>query len=276
MAKVLREVMPVQKMNEDSDSQLSQPPEPEPPLRSPSSSVSETPNKASEKTSSKMSAATTQLPHAAPVPDALQLLGEGSGRDDDHFDNEGRADGGTAAGTTVEPSDRFEKPLSNSTEPDLEAQEDQARGAGKSIFRTSAEKERELASRSPAYQDDEIDDSEQQFLPPASAVSNADEDDVDEDDDSDYEASQQQPKRTPANGSRRGTQTTAAKQPVTLKKAPTTKPVSAKPQWTEEEAFHRRFSPDYNPYNERPEDNVYKASLEDVLADVMQPRTKVS
>jgi len=47
-----------------------------------------------------------------------------------------------------------------------------------------------------------------------------------------------------------------------------------KPQWTEEEeAFHRRFSPDYNPYNERPEDNVYKASLEDVLADVMQPRT---
>ena len=105
-----------------------------------------------------MSAATTQLPHAAPVPDALQLLGEGSGRDDDHFDNEGRADGGTAADTTVEPSDRFEKPLSNSTEPDLEAQEDQARGAGKSIFRTSAEKERELASRSPAYQDDEIDD----------------------------------------------------------------------------------------------------------------------
>ena len=237
MAKVLREVMPVQKMNEDSDSQLSQPPEPEPPLRSPSSSVSETPNKASEKTSSKMSAATTQLPHAAPVPDALQLLGEGSGRDDDHFDNEGRADGGTAADTTVEPSDRFEKPLSNSTEPDLEAQEDQARGAGKSIFRTSAEKERELASRSPAYQDDEIDDSEQQFLPPASAVSNADEDDVDEDDDSDYEASQQQPKRTPANGSRRGTQTTAAKQPVTLKKAPTTKPVSAKPQWTEEMTF---------------------------------------
>ena len=52
-----------------------------------------------------MSAATTQLPRAAPVPDALQLLGEGSGRDDDHFDNEGRADGGTAADTTVEPSD---------------------------------------------------------------------------------------------------------------------------------------------------------------------------
>ena len=40
-----------------------------------------------------------------------------------------------------------------------------------------------------------------------------------------------------ANGSRRGTQTTAAKQPVTLKKAPTTKPVSAKPQWTEEMTF---------------------------------------
>ena len=235
MVQVMRETMPAEKMNEESDSQLSQPPEPEPPLRSPSSSVSETPNKPSEK-GSRMSAATTHLPRAAPVPDALQMLGVGSDHDDDRFGSEGRVGGGAAADTTVEPSERFEKPLSNSTEPDLDAQEDQARGAGKSIFRTSAEKERELASRSPAYQDDEIDDSEQQFLPPASAISNAADDDVDEDDDSDYEASQQQPKRTPANGSRRGTQPTSAKQPVTLKKVPSTK-ASAKPQWTEEMTF---------------------------------------
>ena len=51
-----------------------------------------------------------------------------------------------------------------------------------------------------------------------------------------------------------------------------------RPAWTdEEEEFHAQFQHDYSPFNEGPVDRtVYKATLDDVMKDVMTPNVRVA